>query len=959
MSEFSRIAAEVGQLRSELHQVAAAARAGDDVLARAIRRGRVEATAAAHEEAWTRLTPDVALLRWRPRPGNAPQTPDLSGSLVARLRQGDPVADTLSGSESWSASNLIGNPMLESSNPNYLNIPITPILSWSTGFWTQRVLNSGTSPTFTRVALYDRTDGNTLFNSSTAEIDVEAGVPFDETIVFKSDGWFPAEGADNYFPYLAASVRIAGPVSWAGHHTKFSVKLRLGSTYDAHAHESFVESPVMNLLDFDDTEQFTLTAVMARPGGGYVEHWWQLEFTVASNWTGATATASCYFGEPMLAMSMSESAPSFTPILGSWTPDRIYAQVAPNLYPSVGLDATGVHLGDGNAPFDSDSVQLVRSDSASVLGIVARAAYSEVAAAVDLMAGSAPVTPLTGRGRVYFSAATKTLHSVNDAGVDTDLAAGGGGPATQVSMDTAASGAADYVARIKLAGDTTYRLAVGLSSADFGTIYFGAGGVAAEDAALVRSGAGIVDVTANGSANTTRLRAMATAGQWSQVTGQITGEAAPRFALYAGSSLTAGLLLSDGTAAGSDVLVQRTAAGQLTVGGNGQAVNSSARVMATAGQRSGLVLSVVGDANARTQLWGDATQAGINFGPGTGAADLRIYRNNGGTPIIDANGTANGTNLAIRSTAGQQSQMQVDVTGDTQPRAILKGDANMIGMILGPGNAAQDVRLYRTGSKTLSLDDNAAGAATLTITSTGTVNWGGAGTLDVNNAKLRLPTAAGISLTATESYVGEDSTTHDVLFYDSQRSRVAGEVGWAPYATSIGAIFTTAPTTTAVTLAASGGSVAIPVQVVGHMLLQDIRFYIGASTTPTYELQVYRQYLNNGNAGENTLAYVSGAKRAAAAGTASAINTATMVGAPVYLSPGLYWVVIRNTTVNTIIIGGIATATWAVDMSQTKTLGSTIVDANLDFVAATWTKVTGFVIPIRFSGRVFGQTAAF
>jgi hypothetical protein len=195
--------------------------------------------------------------------------------------------------------------------------------------------------------------------------------------------------------------------------------------------------------------------------------------------------------------------------------------------------------------------------------------------------------------------------------------------------------------------------------------------------------------------------------------------------------------------------------------------------------------------------------------------------------------------------------------------------------------------------------------------------------------------------------------------YDSQRSRVAGEVGWAPYAFSIGASITSAPTTTAVTLAASGGAVAIPVQVVGHMLLQDIRFYIGASTTPTYELQVYRQYLNNGNAGENTLTFVSGAKRAAAAGTASAINTATMVGAPVYLAPGLYWVVIRNTTTNTIIIGGTAASTWAVSMSQTKTLGSTIVDANLDFVAATWTKVTGFIIPVRFSGRVFGQTAAF
>ena len=143
------------------------------------------------------------------------------------------------------------------------------------------------------------------------------------------------------------------------------------------------------------------------------------------------------------------------------------------------------------------------------------------------------------------------------------------------------------------------------------------------------------------------------------------------------------------------------------------------------------------------------------------------------------------------------------------------------------------------------------------------------------------------------------------------------------------------------------------------MRLFSVSFYIGASTTPTVEYQIFRQYLNNGNAGENTLAYVTGASAATAARTASAINTIACGTAGVYLAPGLYWIVIRNTTTNTVILGGTAASTWALSMSQTKTLASTVVGSSLDFHAATWTKVTGFIIPVRFNGEVFGETAAF
>jgi hypothetical protein len=155
-------------------------------------------------------------------------------------------------------------------------------------------------------------------------------------------------------------------------------------------------------------------------------------------------------------------------------------------------------------------------------------------------------------------------------------------------------------------------------------------------------------------------------------------------------------------------------------------------------------------------------------------------------------------------------------------------------------------------------------------------------------------------------------------------------------------------------------SIAFPIIIVGHMRAVSAQFYIGASTSPTYELQLFREYLNNGNAGENTLAYVAGCGRASAAGGASSINNANFGTAGTYLPPGLYWMVIRNTSAtNTLIIGGSTASFSAVSFAQTKTLGSTIVGANLDFHAATWTKITNYAIAGRIGGEVFGETSVF
>lgn len=72
---------------------------------------------------------------------------------------------------------------------------------------------------------------------------------------------------------------------------------------------------------------------------------------------------------------------------------------------------------------------------------------------IDLTARTAPGTPTSGKGTVYFSSADKTLHVIDDTGADTALGGGGGDTATPFVVD--ASGSTSY-ATVQSAIDAAY-----------------------------------------------------------------------------------------------------------------------------------------------------------------------------------------------------------------------------------------------------------------------------------------------------------------------------------------------------------------------------------------------------------------------------------------------------------------------------------------------------------------------
>lgn len=205
------------------------------------------------------------------------------------------------------------------------------------------------------------------------------------------------------------------------------------------------------------------------------------------------------------------------------------------------------------------------------------------------------------------------------------------------------------------------------------------------------------------------------------------------------------------------------------------------------------------------------------------------------------------------------------------------------------------------------------------------------------------------------------SDTDELSFYDGQRWRAVESVGWSPYAYPL--VFNPQATfTTLATLTNQYGSNAIPVAVQSHMLLESVTVRnANTNLARSWGWNLYKQYLNNGNSGENTLNQVaaSSADDSFTPAGAASNRTVTAGSAPVYLAPGVYWLVIQNRHAsNAFSIGSEAVSTaFALNAAQTKDTGSSN-GTTLDFVAATWTKVTA-IYGVRLNGRVFGQSTAY
>lgn len=195
-----------------------------------------------------------------------------------------------------------------------------------------------------------------------------------------------------------------------------------------------------------------------------------------------------------------------------------------------------------------------------------------------------------------------------------------------------------------------------------------------------------------------------------------------------------------------------------------------------------------------------------------------------------------------------------------------------------------------------------------------------------------------------------------MTYHDGVRKRIYSVQGFMPYAFPIGG-GPTQVTTTALALAASQGSVAIPVALEGHMLIESVSFWNtdAATARGAIEYGLFEDRLDN----SNSLDFVDGGSLASWTPTVASLRTIPSASAGTYVPPGLYWLVLKNNGSATLGIGVTPAGTMANNTAQTKTLtGVFSFGGTLDFVAATWTKIA--TVPgVRLNGRSFGQATAF
>lgn len=164
--------------------------------------------------------------------------------------------------------------------------------------------------------------------------------------------------------------------------------------------------------------------------------------------------------------------------------------------------------------------------------------------------------------------------------------------------------------------------------------------------------------------------------------------------------------------------------------------------------------------------------------------------------------------------------------------------------------------------------------------------------------------------------------------------------------------FTASPTVS-VTLPINGGAVLTQILVSAPMSLQGLTIH--STDTTLLRTAEWRLYQDAGSATANQIVNANGTFSFTAASASNQESDAQ--SPPVTLSPGLYWLVVRNTSAsNTFSVGSAAaSSTLGNHYSATQTLASGL-GSTLNLITS-WTQSTTAIMGVFLGGRVLGQTA--
>lgn len=182
-------------------------------------------------------------------------------------------------------------------------------------------------------------------------------------------------------------------------------------------------------------------------------------------------------------------------------------------------------------------------------------------------------------------------------------------------------------------------------------------------------------------------------------------------------------------------------------------------------------------------------------------------------------------------------------------------------------------------------------------------------------------------------------------------------VGWLPYAYPIGITMDQASGSASTLAAVSGGNAgagACAILVSAPMALQSVTIRNG--DTASARAAEFRLYRDDGSA---TLAFITGTDGTLSFTPGAASDRTANVSSPgVLLVPGVYWLVLRNTSASqTFAYRRVASTELAGNVfAQVTTASVAALGSTIDLTSWTF---NAFQFMARLNGRVFGQAAAF
>lgn len=464
---------QLDELRKETH-------GNFDTVVAYIRKTRLQLTTVERDRAVARLRQPTSLLNWTPRQGQATD-PNITSSLIDRLKTGSAVADTLGNADPVPGqANLLADPAFE--QVTYLDAILTTTTQAighapgggpdfgggvgsgsppTSGAWLGRI-TAGTVATVLAGLDSTRTAGGqgNPFNSGALHVEITPTGAGTHEAQIDSSGIVISNVPPS--SYLVAAVKCARmlPETLTNITSRtLSIEVLDVTSNVARASRSY-DLTLLSDTALDEFQAFVALDYNALSAPNKTHQYGiRIRLTVVS--TAGTGDVDYWFGEPQLHWSRSPDPVTYAPLVADWIPtglsdlarsspvNMVQGKLGGSRFTQIALTNNGlIKFGPGNATFDTRITRSADNLDPSGFARIVNDSGSGGSGGIETVGASSRGKPANaGEGRLYYNSASRSWHGVDESGNDTDLGHDPGGTPMNLAIGYLSPGVPSSVSR--------------------------------------------------------------------------------------------------------------------------------------------------------------------------------------------------------------------------------------------------------------------------------------------------------------------------------------------------------------------------------------------------------------------------------------------------------------------------------------------------------------------------------